>query len=81
MDKNTTNVIDNLVGLQECLEAGEDWCSVAIIAGAIEFLQSRRAATREWVRMWEEKIEHICNTGEMPDLDTMLKELDVEVVE
>ena len=42
VDEDTANVIDNLVGLQECLEAGEDWCSAAIIAGAIELLQSKR---------------------------------------
>jgi len=47
VDKDTANVIDNLVALQECLEAGEDWCSVAVVAGAIELLQSSRELTED----------------------------------
>ena len=57
VDEDTKNVIDNLVGLQECLEAGEDWCSVAIIAGAIELLTQKRTVTREWVNKATERLQ------------------------
>ena len=57
VDEDTKNVIDNLVGLQECLEAGEDWCSMAIIAGAIELLTQKRTVTREWVNKATERLQ------------------------
>ena len=39
MVEDVKNVIDNLLGLKQQLEAGEDWCSVAILEGATDLLQ------------------------------------------
>jgi hypothetical protein len=36
------NVVDNLSNLSECFMTGEDYCSVAIIEGAIDLIREMR---------------------------------------
>jgi len=82
VDEDTKNVIDNLVGLQECLEAGEDWCSVAVVAGAIELLLSqKRTVTWEWVRNRVHNMPTRSASHTIGTFVSMLEELGIEVVE
>jgi len=40
-DVEIQNLIDNLSSLSECLLAGEDYCSVAIVEEAISFIKTQ----------------------------------------